>query len=94
MVVIDFRDSIASLRVHDNVVVATPGLADRAGFHASVLIRHNGDLERLGFNVVPEADTAEGTDGLDHRRSQLHLMVDLTLFDGRIQFIHRLTSYV
>lgn len=75
--------------MHNNIVMPTVGLADRAGVHALVRAGHERNFESLSFHEVPEAGRAEGSDGFDHFRGQLHFLVDLLLPHGRIQFIHR-----
>ena len=67
----------------------TVGLADRAGVHALVRAGHERNFESLSFHEVPESGRAEGSDGFDHFRGQLHFLVDLLLPHGRIQFNHR-----
>ena len=65
--------------VHDYIIVAAPHLADCAGVHAPVCAGNKRDLESLCIHKVPQTGAAEGADGLDHLRSQFHLLVDLLL---------------
>ena len=75
--------------VHDHIIVATPHLADSAGVHAPVCAGYKCDLECLCIHKVPQTGTAEGADGLDHLRGQLHLLIDLLLAHRGVQLIHK-----
>ena len=45
--------------MHNNIVMPTVGLADRAGVHALVRAGHERNFESLSFHEVPEAGKKE-----------------------------------
>ena len=75
--------------VHDHIIIAAPHLADGAGVHASVSAGYKRDLESLCIHKVPQTGAAEGADGLDHLRGQLHLLVDFLLAHRGVQLVHK-----
>ena len=75
--------------VHDHIIVAAPHLADGAGVHAPIWAGYKRDLESLCIHKVPQTGAAEGSDGLDHLRGQLHLLVDLLLAHRGVQLVHK-----
>ena len=75
--------------VHDHIIIAAPHLADGACVHAPVWAGYKRDFESLCIHKVPQTGTAESSDGLDHLRGQLHLLVDLLLAHRGVQLVHK-----
>ena len=75
--------------VHDHIIVAASHLADGADVHAPVCAGYKRDLESLCIHKVSQTGAAEGADGLDHLRGQLHLLVDLLLARRGTQLVRK-----